>query len=355
MVQTRYVAERLESYWEGLTCEIVPFSTKGDETQAAGIPLPKIGGKGLFTAELEAALRNNHIDIAVHSLKDLPVDNPDELIVGAIPERVDPRDVLVSKGGSSLDSLPEGAVVGTSSLRRQSQILAYRPDLIVRSIRGNVDTRLRKVKEGDYDAAILAAAGLIRLGLDGEVSDWLSYEIMLPAPGQGALGVQCRESDKETLRILAPIHDEETATAVAAERHFLQGLGGGCSLPVGAFAQQTEDQVDLVGRVFSIDGIKRVAVRLAGHDSVKLGHELADIALRSGAGKLLSKPSLLKGKRVVVTRSPHQARAFSEKLLEREAFPIEFPTLKLIRLPAVDFEHFDFNAFDWVVFTSGNA
>ncbi|MBW7883937.1 MAG: hydroxymethylbilane synthase, partial [Caldilineaceae bacterium] len=207
MQQTHYIAGRLEAHWPALRCEIVPFVTHGDRT--LDHPLPAIGGKGLFTAELEAALNAGEIDIAVHSLKDLPVADSPGLVLGAIPNREDVRDVLVVQdsgagyagavGDADLSVLANGAVVGTSSLRRQAQLLAVRPDLQVRSIRGNVETRLRKVAEGHYDATVLAAAGLVRVGLIGRAACYLPLELMLPAPGQGALAVQCREEDERTL------------------------------------------------------------------------------------------------------------------------------------------------------------
>jgi hydroxymethylbilane synthase len=190
MWQSRHVMDTLQTVWPGLECTIEPFVTQGDKTLDR--PLPEIGGKGLFTLELENGLREGRIDLAVHSLKDLPVDDAPGLTLGAILGRADVRDVLVAKNGQTLDTLPPGAVVGTSSLRRQAQLLARRPELTVRSIRGNVETRIHKALHGDYDATLLAGAGVTRLGLDAHISQWLALDVMLPAPGQGALAVQCR-------------------------------------------------------------------------------------------------------------------------------------------------------------------
>ncbi len=207
--QTELVSDLLRTAWPGLTCAITPIVTTGDRTQASGRPLPEIGGKGLFTAELEQALHDGTIDLAVHSLKDLPTEAAAGVAIGAVCARDDVRDCLVSRDGLALGDLEAGAVVGTSSLRRQAQLRALRPDLETRSIRGNVDTRIRKVREGEYDGALLAAAGVRRLGLEGSVSEWLEPETMLPAPGQGALAVQCRDGDEAILELLAAIDDAQ--------------------------------------------------------------------------------------------------------------------------------------------------
>ncbi|MCB0111257.1 MAG: hydroxymethylbilane synthase, partial [Caldilineaceae bacterium] len=198
--QTNHIIAQLQQAWPQLHCEQVPFITKGDRTQSEGKPLPAIGGKGLFTAELEASLHSGQIDLAVHSLKDLPVEESPGLTIGAITSRADVRDALVARNGWTLATLPNGAVVGTSSTRRAAQLLAHRPDLIVRSIRGNVPTRVRKVLDGEYDATLLAVAGLERLGLMEHVTALLPLALMLPAPGQGALAVQCRADDMQTLQ-----------------------------------------------------------------------------------------------------------------------------------------------------------
>ena len=250
-------------------------------------PLPEIGGKGLFTAEIEEALRNGEVDLAVHSLKDLPIEPPPGIRLAAIPEREDPRDVLASIRHGSLADLPPGAVVGSSSLRRRAQLLALRPDLAVEPIRGNVETRLRKMAEGQFAAVVLAAAGLVRLGLTQSIVEWLSFNVMLPAPGQGALAVQCRDDDPATIAALADIDVPDIRRAVEAERAFLDGLGGGCSAPVGAYGRVEGGRVRLDGLVASIDGRHIVRVHAEGDDPLDLGRRLADLAIRQGAAALL--------------------------------------------------------------------
>lgn len=283
--QTNYVKQMLETAWPGLECQLETFVTQGDKTLDK--PLPEIGGKGLFTAELEAALMDGRIDIAVHSLKDLPVANTDGLAVGAISARADVRDVLVAREKWTLGNLPLGATVGTSSLRRQAQLLHARPDLNIQSIRGNVDTRLRKVQEGQYDATILAAAGLIRLGLENHIAQYLPLDIMLPAPGQGALAVQCRAADTAVLSLLTAIDDAETRYCVDAERAFLDGLGSGCSLPVAAYAVLQNGEIMLTGLVAAGDGSRMIEVRGYGRDPHQLGRELAEKAQAQDAAELL--------------------------------------------------------------------
>jgi hydroxymethylbilane synthase len=228
-------------------------------------------------------LRRGEIDLAVHSFKDLPIDNAVGLTIGAICSREDARDVLISRDHRRLSELPHEASVGTSSLRRAAQLLAARSDLKLLSLRGNVDTRVRKAMNGDYAAIVLAAAGVIRLGLTSDIAEYLSFDVMLPAPGQGALAVQCRSDDPVTLELLAPIDDAASRNAVTAERAFLGGLGVGCSTPVAAYAQAG----NLVGLVASKDGRLVIRVNGAGDDPVALGAGLAHRALAQGAGELL--------------------------------------------------------------------
>jgi hydroxymethylbilane synthase len=285
-VQTATVCEALEAARPGLACVIRPIVTTGDRTQSTGEPLPAIGGKGLFTAELEQALREGEIDLAVHSLKDLPTEDVDGVTIGAVCLREDVRDCLVSRNGIPLAGLPPGAVVGTSSLRRAAQLRAVRPDLELRSIRGNVDTRVRRVREGEFDAAVLAAAGIRRLGLEDQVVEWLSQEMMLPAPGQGALAVQCRAGDEQTLALLAAVEDEGARATTTAERTFLRALGAGCTAPVAAYAQAAGDVVRLEGLVASPDGAKVVRVDGRG-EPAEVGARLAREALAAGARSIL--------------------------------------------------------------------
>jgi hydroxymethylbilane synthase len=254
--------------------------------------LPLLGGKGVFTLELETALRDGSIDLAVHSLKDLPTETPEGLILGAIPERGSAQDVLVSRNNFTLATLPQGATVGTSSSRRAAQLLRRRPDLKLADIRGNVDTRIRKAFDADgiYDAILLASAGLERLGQAEVISETLSLDDMLPAPGQGALAAQCRD-EMEARGLLSPINHPETEIAVTAERAFLSGLGGGCALPIAAFAWVEGSTLNVRGRVTAPDGSQQVDVRLAGAVTVEaaqqLGDELARLALAQGAAALL--------------------------------------------------------------------
>jgi hydroxymethylbilane synthase len=263
------------------------FSTAGDRTQESGEPLPEIGGKGLFTAELERALLDGEIDVAVHSLKDLPTEDAAGVVVGAVTFREDVRDCLVARSAASLSDLGEGAVVGTSSLRRSAQLAALRPDLDIRSIRGNVDTRIRKVEAGEYNAAVLAAAGIRRLGLENAVSEWFSPETMLPAPGQGALAVQCRADDAAIRNLLADLDDPAARAETTAERAFLEALGGGCAAPVAALAvTTTTPHVRLQGLVASVDGREVVRVRGEG-DPAEIGARLAQEALSLGADRIL--------------------------------------------------------------------
>lgn len=279
--QTDWVLGRLMAAWPSLVYSLKIFSTIGDKL--IDKPLPEIGGKGLFTEELENALRSGEIDIAVHSLKDLPIENTPGLTIGAICPREDAHDVLISRDYRSLAALPPGARVGTSSLRRAAQLLAARPDLNLLPLRGNVDTRVRKAMHGDYDAIVLAAAGVIRLGLGERIGEFLPFDVMLPAPGQGAIAVQCRSDNQATLNLLEPIDDPASRSAVTAERALLERLGGGCSAPIAAYAEASQ----LVGLVASKDGRRVIRVAGSGDDPIALGADLARQALAQGAGELL--------------------------------------------------------------------
>ena len=283
--QTARVIQLLQVAHPGLECTESVITTTGD--RVLDRPLSEIGGKGLFTSELEEALLFGKVHAAVHSLKDLPVEATPGIVVAAIPEREVAYDVLVCAEGQTLSSLPEGARVGTCSLRRTAQLLARRPDLTILPLRGNVETRLRKVLSGEYDAIILAQAGLTRLGLQAHISEVFPLEVMLPAPGQGALAVQCRAEDTETLELLAAIHDPLTAAAVGAERAFLSGLGGGCSLPIAAFAEKNNGQIILTGAVISADGKQAIRLSAVDKEPYKLGERLAELVLERGAAELL--------------------------------------------------------------------
>ena len=283
--QTAHVINLLQAAHPALECREVIISTHGD--RVLDHPLPEIGGKGLFTTELEEALLSGKVHVAVHSFKDLPVEETPGIVIAAVPEREAAYDVLVAAEEWTLSSLPEAARVGTSSPRRTAQILVRRPDLNILPIRGNVDTRLQKVLTGKYDAIVLAQAGLTRLGLQAHIREVFSLDVMLPAPGQGALAVQCRADDHATLALLAAIHDPGAAAAVHAERAFLSGLGGGCSLPIGAFAQKNSDAIILTGAVMSMDGKQDIRLSAADQDPQRLGERLAMLVLERGAAELL--------------------------------------------------------------------
>jgi hydroxymethylbilane synthase len=283
--QTHWVMGVLQKMHADLSCGEKLVTTQGDKTLDK--PLPEIGGKGVFTEELEAELLHATVHCAVHSLKDLPVDARPGLTLGCVPARADVRDAMVSAAGYTLSTLPRGAKVGTSSLRRSAQLLAIRPDLQIAALRGNVDTRVRKALQGEYDAIILAGAGLIRLGLDRHVTEWIPAEVMLPAPGQAAMAVQCRADDPSTLELLKPLDDVPTRKAVTAERAFLNGLGGGCAVPVAALAEANE-KIQLTGLIASGDGTKIIRVAGEGKEPEELGKSLANEALAKGAAAILT-------------------------------------------------------------------
>lgn len=286
--QTNHVSGLLRAQYPDLPTEIQVISTKGDEVLDKALPL--IGGKGLFTEALESALREGSIDCAVHSLKDLPTEDAEGLRVGAIPARADVRDVLVSQEGHTLSELPQGATIGTSSRRRAAQLLHHRPDLKIVDIRGNVGTRIRKVQDAttDYDATLLAKAGLDRLGLAEHISEVLSLNIMLTAPGQGALGVQCRADDASQARF-DPLNHTATRIAAETEREFLNTLEGGCSVPVAAYATVEDGRVHLRGRVISVDGKQMIEVTGDAliADARAMAVDLAQEARAQGADAIL--------------------------------------------------------------------
>jgi len=289
--QTNYVMAELTAANATVTAAYEIYSTKGD--RVIDVPLPQVGGKGLFTAELEAALHAGDIDCAVHSLKDLPTEQPVGLALGAIMPRADARDVLISRSGKTLLDLPQGAVIGTSSHRRGAQLKAIRPDIQLADIRGNVDTRIKKALDpaGQYDAIMLASAGLDRLGFVDVITERLSPELMLPAPGQGAVTVQMR-SEWDGHAHFTALHCVDTALCVTAERAFLAGLGGGCSVPVAAYAIVNNGVVEVTGRVCALDGSTVITVVTQGTcdaltDATALGATLAEMALAQGAATLL--------------------------------------------------------------------
>jgi len=286
--QAEFVKAQLEHFHDDVRVELVPMSTQGDII--LDTPLAKIGGKGLFVKELEQAMLDGRADIAVHSMKDVPVEFPEGLALHTICEREDPRDAFVSNHFADLNELPEGAVVGTSSLRRQCQIRALRPDLEIRDLRGNVNTRLAKLDAGQYDAIILAAAGLIRLEMGERIADYIEPEVSLPANGQGAVGIECRIEDEVTKALLAPLEHTHTRIRVNAERAMNRRLEGGCQVPIGAYALVDGEQVYLRGLVGAIDGSEILRDEVSGHinEAEKLGIELAEKLLAQGADKILA-------------------------------------------------------------------
>jgi hydroxymethylbilane synthase len=283
--QANYIASRLSGV--GIRTQIEIIKTTGDHLQTAS--LVQAGGKGLFTKEIEEALLHRAIDLAVHSLKDLPTENPEGLTIAAIPEREDPRDAMV---GSTVAELGQGARVGTSSGRRGAQLLNLRPDLVVEPIRGNVDTRLRKLKERQFDAIMLAAAGLRRLGLEREIAHYFSPDEICPAPGQGALAIQTRTEDL-AFEICSALNHPITAECVRCERSVLAALGGGCQLPVGVFAEADDESLHLRASVLSLDGRRAIRKAMIGPrgNPENVGALVAGELLRAGAGSILSSPS----------------------------------------------------------------
>lgn len=288
--QAEWVKKALEASSDGIRVELVFIKTKGDRIQ--DVPLAKVGGKGLFVKEIEEALIAGRVDLAVHSMKDVPAELPPQLTIGCIPEREDPRDVLVTNGDfSSIRELPPGASVGTSSLRRQSQLLHYRPDIKVESLRGNLDTRLKKLKAGNFHAIILAAAGIHRMGWEEVITSYFAPEEFLPAIGQGALGIEVRKDDEEMLKLISIIHDRKTATCVEAERSFLGELEGGCQVPIGGFCRFIEsDKIEMTGMVATLDGREMYKETFTGSpaDAGSIGRELAKKLLSMGARKILN-------------------------------------------------------------------
>ncbi len=286
--QANFVKDRLEALHPQLQVELVPMSTQGDKI--LDTPLAKVGGKGLFVKELETAMLEGRADIAVHSMKDVPVEFPEGLGLHTICEREDPRDAFVSNRFKAIAELPQGAVVGTSSLRRQCQLRAARPDLVIRDLRGNVNTRLAKLDAGEYDAIILAAAGLKRLEMAHRITAFIEPEQSLPANGQGAVGIECRLDDTELHALLAPLEHTETRARVLTERAMNRALQGGCQVPIGAYALVEGEQIWLRGLVGSPDGTQVIRDEIRGPlaDGEALGEQLAQRLLTAGADEILA-------------------------------------------------------------------
>ena len=292
--QAEMVRGMLTSIHPGLVVETVPIKTRGDEIRDQA--LAPFGGKGLFVKEIEEALLKGQIDLAVHSMKDLPSELPDGLIIGAVPLREDPRDVFISRTGlrevgaiHELPLLPQGAKVGTSSLRRRAQLLFLRPDLIVLPLRGNLDTRLRKLREGQFEGIVVASAGLKRMGWEDSATQYLPVEEFVPAIGQGALGVEIRAADEETAKLISPLNHEDSYLTVMAERAFSRRLGGGCQVPVAATGQIADETMTLIGLIISLDGRRMAKGTITGppKDATSLGKELAEKLLKEGGEEII--------------------------------------------------------------------
>ena len=285
--QSEYIRARIEGL-TGLQVDIRVIKTTGDKV--LDVPLAKVGGKGLFTKEIEVELEAGVVDLAVHSMKDVPTELPEGLVIAAMPERVDPRDAIVSGAGYTLDTLPHGARVGTSSLRRVAQVRALRPDVEIVDIRGNLDTRMRKAETGEVDAVILAAAGITRMGWADRITHYIPREQMVSAVGQGAIGIEIREDDQFMQGVCAQIADAETMTCVTAERVVMRTLEGGCQVPIGAHARIVDGRLVMDGVVGSVDGTKILRATAEGDsdDPGGLGHVLADVLLGMGAAAILA-------------------------------------------------------------------
>jgi len=287
LVQTHMIRDRLQVAHPDLTVAVEHMTTRGDIILDR--PLNAIGDKGLFVVEIEEAMRAGRVDLAVHSAKDLPSELPPDMTLAACPRRADPRDALVARSGATLATLPRGARIGTSSLRRACQLRSMRPDLDILDLRGNVDTRLRKLHDGQYDAIVLAAAGLVRLGLESVITELIEPDVMIPAVGQGVIGIEARAGDNRVLQRLAPLEDPAARLAITVERAFLARIGGGCQVPVGALARLEGEELILDGMIGTRDG-RLVRGRRCGPASEpsRLGAALADELLDSGGRALLA-------------------------------------------------------------------
>jgi len=287
LVQANLISNRLKSICPDRSMEVVPIRTRGDRMQ--NISLVEIGGKGIFVKEIEEALLRGDIDVAVHSMKDVPVDLPDGLVIGAIPEREDPRDVLVSRGGIKMEELPKGARLGTGSLRRGMQIKRLMPDLEIVPVRGNIDTRIKKISTQNLDGVIIAAAGMKRMGRSREISQYIPIEIMMPSVGQGVLGIEIRGEDKKTEAIISPLNHPDTVMEISAERAFLKRLGGGCQVPIAGIAMKRGTELVIKGLVGSVDGRVIIMEEIKGNsdDWEEMANNLADNILSRGGRAVL--------------------------------------------------------------------
>lgn len=286
--QTNWVKEQLSKLYPQYKFRVIEMKTQGDKI--LDVALAKIGDKGLFTKELETAMLTGEIDLAVHSMKDMPTQLPEGLVIGAICEREEAGDVLIGRTAKSLDQLPQGAKVGTSSLRRRAQLLKYRPDLQIEDLRGNLNTRMKKLESQGLDAIVLAAAGVIRMGWSDQISERISMKVSLPAVGQGSVGIEIRENDEEVANLIKALEHRESALAIIAERAMLRKLEGGCQIPIGALGQVEGDKLKLEGVVASLDGTKVLRTSVEGKvsEAEALGLDLANELLGMGAQEILN-------------------------------------------------------------------
>lgn len=376
LTQTNQTAEALRLVHPGLEVEVVVIQTTGDKIQDS--PLSAIGGKGVFTKEIEEALLEGRIDVAVHSLKDVPTRQPAGLAIGAVTARLDPHDLLLAREPVDITTMPAGARLGTSSLRRRAQTARTNPSIQIDDLRGNVPTRIQKMINGQYDAVILAAAGVERLGERAPFMAPIPFDIMLPAPGQGAVGLQIREEDTTARRLLAAVHDEDSARCCAAERTLLEALGGGCQLPLGTIAKYEDGRIHLRGRVISLDGLRCAEGEAAGGDPISVGRELAEKILSEGGREILDSLELdggggfeqavlqaaemdkrpLGGKVVLVTRDEDADGPLSMALRELGGAPLCLPLVR--HAPAEDPAPLkkalaDAGNYDWLILTSRRA
>ncbi len=360
--QAQFVIGMLKRIAPELKMELKIIKTTGDQDQTRSFA--EMGGLGVFTKEIENALRARELDLAVHSLKDLPTEISNGLTIAAIPAREDARDCIVSRHRVGLMQLPRGARVGTSSTRRGAQLLALRPDLQIVPLRGNVDTRLRKANSEEYDAIVLAAAGILRLGRASEITEYLSLEQFLPDPGQGALAIEVRANDSVLAPLVAPIDHAPTRAAVTAERAFLRALGGGCRTPIGAYAETRDEELHLRGLIAAEDGsrVTRGEIRGDAARAEELGIELA-ARLTVGATLVVARAGQpqglpLQNKRILITRAQEQSQPLADKIRALGGIPLEFPAIDFA--PLDDFTALDdalerAREFKWVVFTSANG
>ncbi|MDW0109664.1 hydroxymethylbilane synthase [Sporosarcina aquimarina] len=288
LTQTNWFIDQLKAAGVPFEFEVKEIVTKGD--RIIDVQLSKVGGKGLFVKEIQQALFDKEIDFAVHSMKDMPSVLPEGLIVGCIPKRVDPRDAFISNGDVAFKDLPQGAVVGTSSLRRSSQLLLLRPDLEIKWIRGNIDTRLKKMQDGEYDAILLAASGLKRMGWgDDIITEYMNLEDCIPAVGQGALSIECRSDDQELLAELAKLNDEQTFTEVEAERTFLREMNGSCQVPIGGYATMHDDGIELTGFIAAPDASEVYRHTAKAKTAVEAGKIVSDVLRKEGAAEVIER------------------------------------------------------------------